>query len=75
VVELLRRVAHRHKEYPLDETKETLPFGFLKLRYVILIFIIIYIAWVIFFFLLYGIFTGGIFGGSVDAFDNSILNL
>ncbi len=57
-VEMLRRLALRHREYPLDESRETLPFGFLKLRHVVVMFIITYVAWVIFSFWLYNLFLG-----------------
>ncbi len=57
-VEMLRRLALRHREYPLDENRETLPFGFLKLRHVVVMFIITYIAWVIFSLWLYNLFLG-----------------
>jgi hypothetical protein len=56
VVEMLRRLAMRHREYPLDETRETLPFSFLKLRYVVVLFILSYIIWVLFSLWLYDIF-------------------
>ena len=58
MVEMLRRLAIRHHEYPLDETRETLPFGFLKLRHFVVIFIIGYVAWVIFSIWLYQLFIG-----------------
>lgn len=58
MVEMLRRLAVRNREYPLDETRETLPFGFLKLRHLVTIFIIGYVAWVIFSIWLYQMFIG-----------------
>ena len=75
VVEMLRRIAHRNREYPLDETKETLPFGFLRLRYVILGFIVTYVLWLIFSIWLYEYFVGDLFGRSSQALNNSMLNL
>ena len=75
VVEMLRRIAHRHREYPLDENRETLPFGFLHLRYIIILFILIYIAWVIFSIWLYAYFMGGLLGGSSEAINDAILGL
>ena len=39
-IEALRRISHRNKEYPLEETSRTLPFGFFKLRYVVILYII-----------------------------------
>lgn len=58
MVELLRRLAFRHREYPLDENKETLPFGFLRLSHVVVMLILGYILWVIFSFWLYNYFIG-----------------
>ena len=55
-VEMLRRLAYRNREYPLDETKETLPFGFLRLRHVVLMLIITYVIWIIFSLWLYDYF-------------------
>lgn len=59
-VELLRRISVRHREYPMDENKETLPFGFLKLGHITVMFIIGYIIWVIFSLWLYNLFIGGL---------------
>lgn len=58
VVEMLRRIAHRNREYPLDETRSTLPFGFLKLRYMVIFIIITYVLWVLFSLWLYQYFVG-----------------
>lgn len=57
-VEMLRRIAVRHREYPMDENKETLPFGFLKLGHIVVMFIIGYFVWVIFSLWLYKLFIG-----------------
>lgn len=59
-VEMLRRLALRHREYPLDENRETLPFGFLKLRHIVVMFIITYVIWIIFSFWLYHLFIGNL---------------
>jgi hypothetical protein len=56
IVEAMRRLAIRNREYPLDETKETLPFGLLKLRHVVIIFLTGYVAWVVFSIWLYDYF-------------------
>ena len=56
VVELLRRLAMRNREYPLEENRETLPFGFLRLRHVVVMFIIGYLLWVVFSLWLYHYF-------------------
>lgn len=58
MVELLRRLAFRHREYPLDENKETLPFGFLRLSHVVVMLILGYILWVLFSLWLYNYFIG-----------------
>ena len=59
-VEMLRRLAYRHREYPLDENRETLPFGFLRLRHIVVMFIIGYVIWVLFSLWLYNLFIGGL---------------
>ena len=46
-VELLRRIYVRTREYELKETRHTLPFGFLRLRHVVVLYILSYVAWVI----------------------------
>ncbi len=46
-VELLRRIYIRSREYELRETRHTLPFGFLRLRHVIILYILTYVAWII----------------------------
>ncbi|MBN1258985.1 hypothetical protein JXA05_04490 [Candidatus Peregrinibacteria bacterium] len=56
-VESLRRIAKRAHEYPLDETPETLPFGFLKLRHIIILYFIVYLLWVLFSIWIYFVFV------------------
>lgn len=58
LVELFRRLAYRHREYPLDETRESLPFSFLRLRHLVVALIIVYVVWVIFSLWLYNYFVG-----------------
>ena len=60
VAEMMRRLAMRHREYPLDETRETLPFGFLRLRYIVVMFILSYFFWVGFSLWLYSYFIGNL---------------
>lgn len=76
-VESLRRTATRDREYPMDETHETLPLGFIRLRHVIILYILAYIAWIIFSIWLYSVFTGASFFGTggVRSPDNFILDL
>jgi len=57
-VESLRRTAYRAREYPMDESHETLPFGFVRLRHIVILYILVYIGWVIFSLWLYSIFVG-----------------
>jgi len=52
-VESLRRVWVRSREYELKEDRYTLPFGFIRLRYIIILYIICYIFWLIGSFFLY----------------------
>jgi len=47
-VEALRNIGKRAKEYPLKESKRTLPFGIIKLRHAVFSFILAYLGWVIF---------------------------
>jgi hypothetical protein len=46
-VELLRRIYIRTKEYELKETRLTLPFGFLRLRHILVLYILTYAAWIV----------------------------
>jgi len=52
-VELLRRIYLRSKDYELKESRETLPFGLIRLRHVITLFVLSYVVWVIGSFFLY----------------------
>ncbi len=52
-VELLRRIFIRTREYELKETRYTLPFGFLRLSHVVILYVLSYAAWVIVSVLLY----------------------
>jgi hypothetical protein len=76
-VESLRRTAARDREYPMDETHETLPFGFVRLRHIIVLYILVYIAWIIFSIWLYSVFTGTSFfdPNKVSSPGNLILDL
>jgi hypothetical protein len=56
MIETMRRLAIRNREYPLDETRETLPFGFLKLRHIVIMFLAGYVVWVVFSIWLYNYF-------------------
>ena len=55
-VETLRRVFKRVQEYPLEENSQTLPFGSVRLRHIITLYIIGYIIWVAFSIWLYVFF-------------------
>lgn len=45
-LESLRRISQRSKEYPLMESAETLPFGFVRLKHVVIAYVSFYILWV-----------------------------
>ena len=47
-LEIMRRVRQRAKEYPLHDTSETLPFGFVRLRHIIVLYALLYLLWVAF---------------------------
>jgi len=46
-IEMLRRISNKSKEYSLNEDSRTLPFGFVRLRYVVIAYILAYVLWVI----------------------------
>ncbi len=77
-VESLRRTAIRVREYPLEETHETLPFRSLRLKHVIILYIIAYLVWVGFSIWLYIIFIDPTLiseSGATSAPRNVILDL
>jgi hypothetical protein len=74
-IESLRRSAGRNKEYPLDETHETLPFGFIRLRHVVILYILAYVGWVILSIWLYYVFVGDPFTLTDRTPSNIILDL
>jgi hypothetical protein len=52
-VEQMRRILIRTREYNLKEDIHTMPFGFVRLRYVVVLYIISYLLWVVGSFFLY----------------------
>ena len=71
-VESLRRTAFRVREYPLEETHETLPFRGLRLRHIIILYILVYITWIIFSIWLYLTFVDpNLFGSSAGKVNTS----
>lgn len=52
-VEQLRRVHVRSREYELKEDRSTLPFGFVRLRHVVVFYVFCYLLWIIGSFILY----------------------
>ena len=46
-VELMRRILLRSREYDLKESRTTLPFGLIRLRHIIILYILTYIIWII----------------------------
>jgi hypothetical protein len=55
-IEMLRRVSKRVNEYDLEDNPKTLPFGFIRLKHIVVLYIFSYLIWVLFSFLLYFIF-------------------
>lgn len=52
-LEALRRIRQRAHEYPITDSSATLPFGLIRLRHMVVLYIIGYLAWFIFSFWLY----------------------
>jgi hypothetical protein len=52
-IETLRRVAKRANEYSLKDTRRTLPFGIVRLRHMVIIYVLGYIIWIIVSIILY----------------------
>ena len=46
--ETIRRVIRRAREFPLKEDASTLPFSFVRLRHVVIFYIVSYLLWVLF---------------------------
>ena len=77
-IEMLRRIVKRTKEYDLKDTSQRLPFGFVRLRYVVILYIAAYLVWVIVSIALYLFFidTNSSFGGrETEMIRNVELNL
>lgn len=76
-IEMLRRIFKRAHEYELEDTHETLPFGFVRLRHVVIAYILGYLVWIVFSIVLYLYFVGGAFslGGSALSPNDVILDL
>lgn len=77
-IEVLRRVAKRANEYDLKDTRETLPLGFVRLRYVVILYVLTYLIWVVLSVFLYLSFIEGkgfTLGQPTTPSSDSILNL
>ena len=59
-VETVRRVLLRMREYPLEETPETLPFRSLRLKHILILYVLAYILWIASSLWLYHLFLGGV---------------
>lgn len=46
-LEVMRRLRHRAREYPLTETKETIPFGRVRLRHLVILYGLLYVLWMV----------------------------
>ena len=58
-VEVLRRTAKRANEYELKETAQTLPFGFVRLRHLVIVYVLFYLIWIVVSIFLYLFFING----------------
>lgn len=72
LVETLRRVIKRSREYELAENATTLPFGMVKLRYVVVLYILTYVLWVLGSLVLYFLFVHGGSSPSSSSISNSL---
>lgn len=52
-IETLRRVSKRTNEYKLKDTRETIPFGFIRLRHLVIFYVLGYMLWLVVSILLY----------------------
>lgn len=52
-IETLRRVSKRTNEYKLKDTRETIPFGFIRLRHLVIFYVLGYVLWLVVSILLY----------------------
>lgn len=46
-VETIRRVNKRASEYELKDTRRTIPFGFIRLRHIVVLYILGYVIWLV----------------------------
>ncbi len=58
-IEVLRRVHKRATEYNLKDDKGTVPFGFVKLKHIVLLYALTYLLWLIASIVLYVYFVQG----------------
>ena len=75
-LEAMRRVRQRSKEYPLHESADTLPFRWVRLRHIVILYGLVYVAWVLVSLWLY---FGWLQGGTAENLppppNQTILNL
>lgn len=58
--ESLRRIRKRSNEYQLRETEETLPLGIVRLRHLVILYVIVYFIWAVASVWFYSIFVDNI---------------
>ena len=71
-VETVRRVNKRAGEYELKDTRRTVPFGFIRLRHVVILYILGYVIWLVASILIYVLFIDPspfFSGGEIPSFD------
>ncbi len=74
-LEAMRRIRQRSKEYPLQDTRATLPFGFIRLRHAVTFYMFFYALWVVVSFWLYFHWIGGTSPEILPRPSETILNL
>lgn len=47
-LETLHRIVKRNNEYRLKDSEKTLPFTFVRLKHVVILYVILYLIWVVF---------------------------
>ncbi len=78
-IEMLRRVHTRATEYGLKDNKNTVPFGFVKLKHIIVLYVLSYLLWLVASVILYIMFVQSpdllIEGGSRSIRSNNSVEL
>jgi len=78
-IEMLRRVNKRVGEYVLQDNKNTVPFGFIKLGHIVVLYILTYLVWLVLSVILYIVFihnpSSFYDGGNISEKTDSLIEL